>query len=123
MPSRRGDGYEKVREKVVGEYRQLRDVSDPRVILLDITGLTYDVLRADMARISDGVGQELLQRPKASALWLMTRGITDDGRFPYRAFVMDNPNSIASVPEWFTKRVAETEYRIDYLTETERAVP
>ncbi len=123
MPSSRGDGYEKAREKFVEEYRQLRDASDPRVILLDITGLTYDVLRADRARLNDGVGQDLLQRPKASALWLMTRGITDDGRFQYRAFVMDNPNAITSVPEWFTKRVAENEYRIDYLTETERAVP
>lgn len=123
MPSRRGDGYEKAREKFLEEYRQLRGVSAPRLILLDITGLTYDVLRADMGRINDGLGLDLLQRPKASALWLSTRGITDDARFQYRAFVMDNPNATTPVPASFTNRVAEMEYRLDYLTEPERAVP
>jgi hypothetical protein len=122
MPSRRGNGYEKVREKFIEEYRQLRDVSVPRVILLDITGLTYDVLRADMDRINDGIGQEVLRRPKVSAVWLTTRGITDDARFQYRAFVMDNPNAVTPVPKWFTNAMAEMEYRLDYLTETERAV-
>lgn len=123
MPNRRGDGYEKAREKFIEEYRQLRDVVEPRVILLDITGLTYDVLRVNHDRINDGIGQDLLERPKVSALWLLTRGFTSDGRFQYRALAMDNRNALVPLPTRLTQAVAEMEYRLDYLTGMERVVP
>ena|SRR5271165_3500292 len=117
VPRDERDKYRALQRKFEHECRQLANVSQPRVILLDATGLTPDILSGTaQARLNETIGQSLLSRPKVAMLWIATRGWTDRQRFQYHAVTMNNPSSEKPVPEAFMDHATDEEWRRDFLT-------
>lgn len=115
-PRRTGDAYQVLLKKFETERRQLSNVKDPRVILLDASGIKRDVLTMDIARLQDTIGSRLMQLDSISALWIMSRGPLDVAHFGYRAITVSNPFARIPLPKAFVAKVSEHEWRYHLIS-------
>lgn len=115
LPSGDRDLYSLLISKYRNEVRQLRTVTN-RVVVLDLSGVKPDVLAMDMTRISDSLGQLLLEDAKTSAVWISSRGWSEYLRPMYRAITMSNPSAANPLPKAFADRAGDLEEGVDMLT-------
>jgi hypothetical protein len=116
MPPRTGDVYHALLKKFETERRQLSNVKDPRVVLLDASGVKKDVLSMDLARLQETIGDRLTQLDSVSALWIVSRGPLDVAHFGYRAITMGNPSARVALPKPFVAKASEHEWRYHLIS-------
>jgi hypothetical protein len=118
MPRDGSDRYDRVVQKFKAECSQLGGVVEPRVVLLDLNGLTPDVHLTDLDRLSATLGDALLSEGKVAAVWIVSRGWSSQrARFMYHAVRMDNPSSTVLLPRLFQESLNALEASYDYLTD------
>lgn len=108
-----------IAKKLKREARQLRGIPGPRVVLLDITGVTQDILQAPHDALQQRLLKEMRSTPELACVFVMSRGFSTAFRFQYRALFVPNPESIYQLPESFLDRLAKLEWTWDFLTDRE----
>jgi hypothetical protein len=111
-----------IAKKLKREARQLRGIPGPRVVLLDITGVTQDILQDPHEALQQRLLYEMRSTPELVCVFVMSRGFSTALRFQYRALFVPNLESIYQLPESFLGRLAKLEWTRDFLTDRELPV-
>jgi hypothetical protein len=119
MPQDTDDPDDFIAKKLKREARQLRHIPGPRVVLLDVTGVTQDVLNAPREALHQKLLREMRGTPELACVFVMSRGFSTALRFQYRALYVPNPESIYQLPESFLDRLTKLEWTWDFLTDRE----
>jgi len=114
-----GDRDDFIAKKLKREARQLRGIPGPRVVLLDISGVTQDVLHAPHEALQQRLLREMRSIPELACVFVMSRGFSTAFRFQYRALFVPNPESIYQLPESFLEHLTKLEWTRDFLTNRE----
>lgn len=119
MPRDTEDTDAFIAKKLKREARQLRHIPGPRVVLLDVTGVTQDVLNAPFEALQQKLLGVMRSTPELACVFVMSRGLSTALRFQYRALYVPNPESIYQLPESFLDRLVKLEWTWDFLTDRE----
>ena len=119
LPPNSEDPNDKILRKLKKETRQLSGIPDPRVVLLDLTGVSEDILKFVGEDIQDRILTVMRGIPELACVWLMSRGWSTALRFQYRAAYLPNPESIYQLPESISESLGNLEWKWDFVTERE----
>jgi hypothetical protein len=119
LPRESGDRDDFIAKKLKREARQLRGIAGPRVVLLDITGVTQDILHAPFEALQQRLLKEMRSIPELACVFVMSRGFSTAFRFQYRELFVPNPESLNQLPDSFLERLAKLEWTRDFLTDRE----
>jgi hypothetical protein len=115
LPPSEDDPFRRIAEKIKKEARQLRGIGDPRVVILDVSGVAQDVLELAMEPLRESLTKLMRTTPELACVWLMSRGWSTALRFQYRGVYAPNADSIYQVPASFLKELGMFEWRRDFL--------
>jgi hypothetical protein len=82
-PANSLDPYERIGRKLRDELRQLSGSTEPRLVILDVSGLQRGILKDDDASMASIVRWQSNGHTKISGLWPLTR-VYCEGRWVYR---------------------------------------
>lgn len=115
-PEIRAEPYDALARKFKREYEQLRGETDPRVVLLDATPFNANALTFDIEMLNENLGQSLLDKPKVSMLWILSRTWTTRSRFQHSGVAIFNRNAAMTLPRSFYDALGVHEHSGDPLT-------
>jgi hypothetical protein len=115
FPAGSVDPYEKIGKKLQKESHQLHGIRDPRVIILDISGLTGNVFELHEEQLRNVFLKLLRKTPELACVWLLMRKWTTAFRFKYLGIYIPNPESVYQLPGSFLKKLLIQEWHWDYL--------
>jgi hypothetical protein len=119
LPAKEKTSTEQILKKFDREERQLRGVAGPRVVILEIRGLTHDVLDfPDVAEIGPALHRAMRSTPELACVWLTTRGWSTALRFQCRSAFIPNAESTYQLPYSFLDRLLRQEQTVDFLTDS-----
>lgn len=87
FPAGSVDPYEKIIKKIKKEARQLHGITEPRIILLDTSGIAEDVFRLQLEQIRDELLNLMRRTPELACVWLMMRRWSTAQRFKYWGYM------------------------------------
>jgi hypothetical protein len=119
MPSDTEDQDDFIVRKLKREARQLRGISGPRVVLLDISGVAADVLTIPTEALQQKLLRAMRAIPELACAWVMSRGWSTALRFQYRALYIPNPESTFQIPAAFLQNLMRLEWTWDFIGERE----
>ena len=115
LPPGENDPFRRIAEKIKKEARQLRGTGDPRVVILDVSGVAQDVLDLAMDPLRESLAKLMRTTPELACVWLTSRGWSTAFRFQYRGVYAPNTDSVYQVPAFFLKELVMLEWRRDFL--------
>lgn len=113
------DPYQKILKKMKREAAQLRGVSDPRVVLLDVSAVTSDVFHLHLEQIRDELLNLMRSTPELACVWILMRRWSTALRFKYWGIYVANPESYFQVPQSFLQSLLVREWKWDFLGDRE----
>lgn len=119
LPPSEDDPFRRIAEKIKKEARQLRGIGNPRVVILDISGVAQDVLELSMEPLRRSLTKLMRSTPELACVWLMSRGWSTAFRFQYRGVYAPNTDSVFQVPASFLKKLVMLEWQRDFLANRE----
>jgi hypothetical protein len=119
LPPDSDDPNERIIRKLKREARQLRGVAQPRLVMLDVSGIAEDILKFVGDEIQHRVLQVMRTIPELAGVWLTSRGWSTALRFQYRAAYLANPESTYQLPQGFLEKLTQLEWKWDFITDRE----
>jgi len=111
------DPYSVITRKTEKEARQLRGVSGPRIVMLDISAVEGDVLSLGKDQVLASLAGSMRRTPELAAVWLMSRRFSTALRFQYHIIYVMNGDSVYQIPASFIDKLVEFVWLNDFLGE------
>jgi hypothetical protein len=115
LPSGKEDPYQRILKKIRKEAAQLRGISDPRVVLLDVSAATPDVFNLHLGQIRDELLNLMRSTPELTCVWVLTRRWSTAFRFKYCGIYVANPESHFQIPQSFLRSWLIREWKWDFV--------
>lgn len=109
--------YERILKKFTKEARQLRGIRQPRVVVLDVSGLEENALALNVNEIQAGFSKAMKDTPELACIWLVSRVWTTAMRYRYQGLYVSNETALFQLPDWFLRKLLEREHNWDLVGE------